>query len=308
MTVIFNFLREDKKVDRIIHVSVADQDGVAHSDAAIEKALGGFKVEIWDWQKFDICTETIARAAPDVEQVHLYWSGNNAVLRGWSDAEVLKRMGKLKKVYLHTTQVCPPALSLHAIEAGCELMRHKPMQGLEAAQRMNENVTMFTRRMKQCKIEVESTDEEQPQKHEVSKAHTEAELERRHQWLICMDGFADFIQSLRPTSPSYKPITIALIDDGFDVKEKSLYNRYLRGKSFSLSDDMNRRERPWYDSGGHGTAMASLICRICPNAKIMPLRLEEYPGNESSKRQITAKSAAEVCDNVQGNIRNGKSF
>ena len=187
-------------------------------------------------------------------------------------------------------------------------MRHTPMQGLEAAQRMHENVTMFTRRMKVCGIEVECTYEKQPIKHQASKARTEAELERRHQWLICMDGFADFIQGLRPSSPSYKPITIALIDDGFDVKEKSLYNRYLPGKSFSLSDDINRRERPWYDSGGHGTAMASLICRICPNAKIIPLRLEEYPGNENSKRQITAKSAAEVCDKVQGNIGNGRSF
>ena len=111
MTVIFAFLREEKKVERIIHVIVADQNGIAHSDAAIESSLKDFKVEIWEWQKFDICTETIANAAPDVEQVHLYWSGNNAVLRGWSDAEVLKRMGKLKKVYLHTTQVCPPAPS-----------------------------------------------------------------------------------------------------------------------------------------------------------------------------------------------------
>ena len=141
---------------------------------------------------------------------------------------------------------------------------------------MNEIVTMFTRRMKTFEIEVESTSEEQPIKHEVSKAHTEAELERRHQWLICMDKFADFIQDLRPKLESYNPITIALIDDGFDVIKKSLYNRYYGGKSFSLSDDINRRERPWYYSGGHGTAMASLICRICPNAKIIPLRLEEY--------------------------------
>ena len=104
MTVLFEFLRE-KQVKRIIRVIVADRDRDAHSDVAVELALSYFKVEIWDWQKFDICTETIACAAPDVEEIHLYWSGKNAVLWGWSDKEVLKRMKELKKIYLHTTQV-----------------------------------------------------------------------------------------------------------------------------------------------------------------------------------------------------------
>ena len=104
MTVLFDFLRE-KKVKRIIRVIVADRDRDAHSDVVVENTLRFFNVEIWDWQKIDICTETIATAAPDVEEMHLYWSGKNAVLWGWSDREVLKRMKELKKIYLHTTQV-----------------------------------------------------------------------------------------------------------------------------------------------------------------------------------------------------------
>ena len=104
MTVLFEFLRE-KQVKRIIRVIVADRDRDAHSDVAVEIALSCFNVEIWDWQKFDICTETIASAAPDAQEIHLYWSGKNAVLWGWSDREVLKRMKELKKIYLHTTQV-----------------------------------------------------------------------------------------------------------------------------------------------------------------------------------------------------------
>ena len=106
MTVLFEFLR-DKKVKRIVRIIVADRDRDrdAHSDAAVENALRGFNVEIWDWQKYDICTETIANAAQDVEEIHLYWSGKNAVLWGWSDKEVLKRLKELKKIYLHTTQV-----------------------------------------------------------------------------------------------------------------------------------------------------------------------------------------------------------
>ena len=187
-------------------------------------------------------------------------------------------------------------------------MHRTLMQGLETAERRERNINSFASRMKSLEIDVEPTDEEPPQKHESNNADTKAELERRHQWLICMDGFADFIQAFNPSGPLYEPITIALIDDGVDMKEKTLYNRILKGKSFCLSDEITKRERPFYESGGHGTAMASLICGVCPNAKIIPLRLEEYAGNENSKRQITAKSAAEVSDNVQGKIRSRRVF
>lgn len=180
------------------------------------------------------------------------------------------------------------------------------MQGLETTDRRTYDVIKFTKRMKECGVEVEQTHEEQPQQDQNSEAHTEAELERRHQWLICMDEFADFIQGLKPTNGPYKPITIALIDDGVDVTEESLHFRVLQGKSFSLGAEMNQRERPYYESGGHGTAMASLICRVCPNATIIPLRLEEYPGIGNSKRQITAQSAVKVCDNLQGRSGSGK--
>jgi hypothetical protein len=106
MVFLFNFLRK-KGIKRVIRVIVDDRLNPAHSDEAIEKALGGLKVEIWDWQKFDLCTETIISAAPDAREVHLYWSGNNAVLRGWSEPEGLKRLEKLEKVDLHVEQVCP---------------------------------------------------------------------------------------------------------------------------------------------------------------------------------------------------------
>ena len=185
-------------------------------------------------------------------------------------------------------------------------MLHTLTQGLEVAQRTQYNVDRFIERMKLRGVVVQPPiDDEPSQKHELSNTHTRAELARRHQWLICMDEFADFIQTLKPPSPSYKPITIALIDDGVDMKERTLYHRVMKGKSFSFRDEENKRESPFYESGGHGTAMASLICRVCPNAKIIPLRLDEYSGNESSKRQITAKSATEVCANVKGKVGNG---
>lgn len=111
MTVLFDFLR-NKKVKRIIRVIVDDKDDVPHSEEAIQRALKDFSVEIWDWQKYEICTETILAVAPDVEEVHLWWSGNNAVLRGWSEDEDkgIRGLKRSKKLYLHARQVCHPTL------------------------------------------------------------------------------------------------------------------------------------------------------------------------------------------------------
>ena len=146
-------------------------------------------------------------------------------------------------------------------------------------------------------IRVELPKDDPPlHKRESSNISTKTEqdqLARRHQWLKCMDEFADFIRNLKPFSASYQPVKVALIDDGVDMKETSLYDKLLRGKSFRLRDDEQDRSDSYYvKSGGHGTAMASLICRVCPNANIIPLKLDEGRGN--SKRQITAESAANV--------------
>jgi hypothetical protein len=62
-------------------------------------------VEDWDWRKADLCTEVIYTVAPMARIVHLYWSGNNATLRGWSEPEGLAKLEKLEKVHLHEQQV-----------------------------------------------------------------------------------------------------------------------------------------------------------------------------------------------------------
>ena len=101
---VFNELR-GRKVKTILKVIVDDLAEPAHSDEAIEKALDKMGVEIWDWKKTDLCTEVIQTAAPNVREVHLYWSGNNAVLRGWSEEGGLKQLKELTTVHLHVQKV-----------------------------------------------------------------------------------------------------------------------------------------------------------------------------------------------------------
>jgi hypothetical protein len=98
--VIFDWLWE-KGVTKIIKViaedNVDDDSSIAHSDEVIEEALRRFDVEVWDWRKMDISIDTIATAAKNVRVVHLYSSGNKAILRGWSDSDGLAVLEKVRK-------------------------------------------------------------------------------------------------------------------------------------------------------------------------------------------------------------------
>ncbi|OTA02293.1 hypothetical protein A9Z42_0026610 [Trichoderma parareesei] len=100
---IFDRLRK-KGVKTILKVIIDDSMTPAHSDEAIEDALKFMDVEIWDWKRTDLCSEVICRVAAKAREVNLYWSGNNAVLMGWSEEGGLKKLGELTTVYLHIQQ------------------------------------------------------------------------------------------------------------------------------------------------------------------------------------------------------------
>jgi hypothetical protein len=79
---IFKWLRE-RKVTKIISVSVGDQKHTSHSDEAIEWCLRHTEVEVLDWNKLDVCATVFTNAAPRVRDLTVHCSGNNAVLRSW---------------------------------------------------------------------------------------------------------------------------------------------------------------------------------------------------------------------------------
>jgi hypothetical protein len=97
MKLIFDWLRS-KDVKKIFKVMVIDDGNPSHSDAAIEDALRGLEVEVWDWKKLDLSTDVIAESSKRVKEVSLYSSGNNAVLMGWASPEGLTNLEKFPKV------------------------------------------------------------------------------------------------------------------------------------------------------------------------------------------------------------------
>ncbi|KAI1460617.1 hypothetical protein F4805DRAFT_416485 [Annulohypoxylon moriforme] len=276
---IFKWLRDEKKVETILRVIVDDLQEPAHSDETIEACLIGMGIEIWEWKRFDLSLEVIQNVAPEARVVHLYWSGNNTVLRGWSESEALEDLEKLEKIYLHI------------------------QQGLETNARTKKNAEAFRERIaKRIRNRViEVSIEKLPasiNNGTVNGTNPVDDHYKRHKWVTSMEEFADFLQAaernIDPPITLKHPITIAIIDDGVDISDQSIQSRVVDGKSFYRRDEEQNLNQPYYMSGGgHGTAMAKFICKVCPNVQLYILRLDEY-FIEPDGRQITAESAAKA--------------
>lgn len=112
-----------------------------------------------------------------------------------------------------------------------------------------------------------------------------------HKWLESVDRFAEKIQSVKlPSSrfPGDKDIVVAIIDDGFDIWDKTLRNRIINGYSF----DNGHRGEYRHSTGGHGTLMAQMVVRVCPAAKLYLFKVETFPSE--TQLRIDARSAAQV--------------
>lgn len=299
---IFDRLRK-KGVKTILKVIIDDSVSPAHSDEAIEDALKFMDVEIWDWKRIDLCSEVIFRVASKAREVNLYWSGNNAVLRGWSEEGGLKRLRELKTVHLHIQQVWPTP---SAICSRRGLFTDLISQGLETNSRTKQNVEDFCDRMRKLCPEVD-IHKEWPiiQREQVDVnallAGDQAEHSTKHEWIQCMKEFRRLLFDAERYYDRGKveeiieePIKIALIDDGVDVKD--LEFSFIGGRTFCTRDEEHNLNDPYYvSSTGHGTIMAKQIHLLCPRAQFYVLRLEDHASEEGNVRQLTAKSAAQVC-------------
>ncbi|KAI8675461.1 Peptidase-S8 domain-containing protein [Fusarium keratoplasticum] len=276
---VFDRLRK-KGVKTILKVFIDDSSMPAHSDEAIEDALKSMDVEVWDWNKTDLCTEVIYKVAPKARGVHLYWSGNNAVLRGWSEEGGLKKLRSLKTVHLHI------------------------QQGLESSSRTQQNVKEFLERMKRLMPDVDVFKDGPVVRRGIAdvsttRAEDQTEHSNKHEWIQCMKEFRRLLFDAERYYDRGKieesieePIKIALIDDGVDIKD--LEYSFIGGRTFCKRDPEHNLNDPYYvSSTGHGTIMAKQIHLLCPRAQFYVLRLEDHPSDESA-RQITAKSAAQA--------------
>lgn len=104
----FRWLSEEKSVKNIIKVIVDDRSNTPHSDFAIERSLRLFEIDILEWQKIDLDPQTIRLGCRDtnLREIHLLWSGSNAVLRAWSEPEGLVEIKTLERIVIYEDEVC----------------------------------------------------------------------------------------------------------------------------------------------------------------------------------------------------------
>ncbi|OTA64878.1 hypothetical protein K449DRAFT_463901 [Hypoxylon sp. EC38] len=90
----FKWLKK-KNVKQIVKLVVKDNPNRNCSDETIETCLDGFDVRYLDWNKSDMCVDTIRKKAPNVVHLWLHSSGSNAVLWSWSDSSGLRSLPKV---------------------------------------------------------------------------------------------------------------------------------------------------------------------------------------------------------------------
>lgn len=117
-----------------------------------------------------------------------------------------------------------------------------------------------------------------------------------------MYKFSCFVENVRqlpskaaednPVPKSRKRIRVAILDDGIDW----FYAHKIgcRGTSFYVDNTTSfSGQRPWYSSTtDHGTLMAALIRKVCPNVSLYVARLDQTASENGF--QPTADSATKV--------------
>lgn len=91
---VFRWLKGAKGVKGIMRLIVRDRGPIFCSDKTMEDCLKDLEVRYLDWDRPDMCTDTL-RLTQDLVQVDLYWSGLKAVLCSWGDANGLRTMQRV---------------------------------------------------------------------------------------------------------------------------------------------------------------------------------------------------------------------
>ncbi|CAJ0547600.1 Ff.00g043540.m01.CDS01 [Fusarium sp. VM40] len=228
-----------KGVRRILRVEVEESEKRYHSDESIQTSLEKFVVEHLDWQKTDLDPRVICQLGskahhPSYEdgegsrsngprnqlrEVTLKWSGNNAVLRGWSESEGLPLLEKLETVNLNippksemfdTTPWIATNLeefrvrlnrnsNIHAHKA-IDIASSKQLDNTEQTSQPNGNKKATTPRPER-NIDVRHRQGKKGAEVSVSatgaaKASGRLNLMTEHEWIKCMEGFATCMSDL----------------------------------------------------------------------------------------------------------------
>lgn len=108
---ILRWLRETKKVRRILKLVIKDSQEFQCRDEHIEECLKGWDIRYLDWNKQNLSLETLQKGETEnLVELWLTWNGQNSCLIGWSDAGygLRKLLPSVRALFLHDLFGIPP--------------------------------------------------------------------------------------------------------------------------------------------------------------------------------------------------------
>ncbi|EHK48130.1 hypothetical protein TRIATDRAFT_172115, partial [Trichoderma atroviride IMI 206040] len=253
-----------------------------------------------------------------LRELWLRWSGSNAVLRAWSEPEGLPMLPRLEKVHLLTPAASKMYDDSQWIKKKFEKFGVRLNKNFRDArdkrlQLGEEDAFGATGEVKVSLKAVDVDGDSKLTARGVSNFTSSTPVKgiNSHRWLGSTSRFAGNMKHFwdarleqwsnspnKPMRPESNvegdvedDVVVALIDDGIDRLDNTLSGQVLEGKSFDYHDGQVRP--PFSSARGHGTVMASMILRVCPMAKIYPIRLRTYD-TDGGKSQIDRKYAAQA--------------
>lgn len=158
---VLKWLKDTKGVKQIIKLVVRDDKDGPCSDDVIERCLKTYDIQYLDWQKEDICVQTLLEGqAKNLVEVSLYSSGKDSTLWSWSSNDGLRRLEKVRhlpSVNRGTTLIHPQlkkvTLNINPVSAarGAEpiLITDCPKDGIETVERTKRNAEHFKKRVEE---------------------------------------------------------------------------------------------------------------------------------------------------------------
>jgi hypothetical protein len=94
---VFDWLR-DQQVRRIIEADIDDDTEPCCTNDVVEASLKGFEVQRLHWKRIDIPCDVFYHSTSALTDLSLYWSGDKAVLDGWSGPDGFSDARKFPEV------------------------------------------------------------------------------------------------------------------------------------------------------------------------------------------------------------------
>ncbi|KAI1128619.1 hypothetical protein F5Y10DRAFT_172740 [Nemania abortiva] len=280
-------------VRRIVRLEVYDTETPYHTDDAIEDAFRSRQgnkliIERWNWRKPDLNTDVILESAgPEIQQLHLHWSGNTTILKAWAAPggipSLVSQSHGLSSIIIHYSL------------------------GYESASRVQKAIHQFNQQVT-GDFELKFDDNPASSIAELD-VHSEwlptgIEAPDEHLWVRRMEEFRSALISLHRLDGKLEPrrVKVAIIDDGVDYDKIKYYdldgtgNINGKGSKVTGSNYCTSGSNWYHSSGNHGTLMTNSVLRINPWADIWMFKVQSARSPRGGRNIYPSSAAAAIRD------------